>query len=158
MSVLGLIRRDQSRSKKGSGESCKVGMIDLFRWYNGCPPSIKMGIIYLQRACLFFHDFQVCLRTQRRFVCLVLTVLLSSCSFSREAKTACLWDIRTGDVVQRYDQYSPGVPITRDLFTHGFDPTGRFYALGGVRFLVIYSLRVRPNFTSSSRLINSSSI
>jgi len=62
-------------------------------------------------------------------------------TFSREAKSACLWDIRTGHVLKKFNEYSPGVPITRDLFTHSFDPTGRFYALGGVRFLVIYSLK-----------------
>ena len=76
--------------------------------------------------------------------------------FSREAKSACLWDIRTGQVLRKFNEYSPGVPINRDLFTHGFDPTGRFYALGGVRFFVIYSLKAwgSLNFEYGYLLIN----
>ncbi|KAF8313844.1 WD40 repeat-like protein [Clavulina sp. PMI_390] len=61
-------------------------------------------------------------------------------TFSREDKTACLWDIRKGTVLRKFTEHSPGVPIKRDLFTHCFDPTGRFYCLGGVCFLILYDI------------------
>lgn len=66
-----------------------------------------------------------------------------------------MWDIRDGTIIRTFSQFSEGQPLIRDLFTHAFDPTGRFYAVGGVRFFIIYDLMVRTSMIlrMSSRVL-----
>ncbi|KAF8338168.1 WD40-repeat-containing domain protein [Cantharellus anzutake] len=60
--------------------------------------------------------------------------------FSREDREATLWDIRTKQCIRKFYEFHTGTKLPKDIFTHSFDPTGRFYCLGGIRYMVIYSV------------------
>jgi hypothetical protein len=73
-------------------------------------------------------------------------------SFSREDRAASLWDVRNGTCLKYFDEYHAGTKLSRDIFTHGFAPNGKFYSVGGVRYFIIYDVQVRisASYTISS--------
>ncbi|KAF9513445.1 hypothetical protein BS47DRAFT_1393302 [Hydnum rufescens UP504] len=62
-------------------------------------------------------------------------------AFSREDRAASLWDVRTGTCLKYFDEYHAGTKLSRDIFTHGFAPNGKFYSVGGVRYFIIYDVQ-----------------
>lgn len=65
--------------------------------------------------------------------------------FSREDREASLWDIRTKTCLRKFYEFHTGTKLPKDIFTHAFDPTGKFYCLGGIRYMVIYNVETgRP--------------
>src|SRR5258708_2241436 len=75
--------------------------------------------------------------------------------YSREDREASLWDIRIKTCLRKFNEFQTGTKLPKDVFTHAFDPTGKFYCLGGIRYMVIYSVEVcfRADATSIWKLM-----